>query len=82
MRQKRHRLARISIVSFSPQPTSPVRNESNPVSSIPEIPSNFGPFPSAPENAAVFPQFTPMADPVFTWGKYDSEHFTDTLNAA
>lgn len=33
-------------------------------------------------NEPVLPQATPLADPVFTWGEYDSAHFTDTLNAA
>ena len=28
------------------------------------------------------PQFTDMADPVFTWGEYDAEQFTESLNAA
>ena len=36
----------------------------------------------APENNFVLPQFSPMADPVFTWGEYDSLHFTDSLCAA
>ena len=30
----------------------------------------------------MLPQFTPMADPVFTWGELDSTQFTDNLNAA
>ena len=41
-----------------------------------------GSFSSALENEPTLPQFTPMADPVFTWGELDSTQFTDNLNAA
>ena len=50
---------------------------SSSVTTIPETP----PRSSAPENEPVLPRFTPMADPVFTWGEQDSTQFTDTLNA-
>ena len=51
---------------------------SSSVTTIPETP----PRSSASENEPVLPRFTPMADPVFTWGEQDSTQFTDTLNAA
>ncbi|MCG8625031.1 MAG: hypothetical protein MJE68_23905, partial [Proteobacteria bacterium] len=36
----------------------------------------------APENVPELPQFTAMADPVFTWGECDSVYFVNKLNAA
>ena len=68
-----------SATSPSNQPSSPIRSESNPVRSIPETPLNSGLSPRAPENVAVLPQFTPMADPVFTWGEYGVNMTQNTL---
>ena len=45
---------------------------------VPETP----PRSNGPENEPMLPQFTSMADPVFTWGEHDATQFTDTANAA
>ena len=50
--------------------------------------ADHGPSPPRAENDAtrnpdaMLPPFTPMADPVFSWGELDSVHFVDTLTAA
>ena len=49
-----------------PQPPSPVRDISET-----SVNSNSSSIPRAPVNVAVLPQFTPLADSVFTWGEYD-----------
>lgn len=61
--------------SLSPLTTNSVRNCSE---TAPYSNSNS----RAPEKTTMLPQFTPIADPVCTWGEYDSEHFSDSLNAA
>ena len=47
------------------------------MTAVPETP----PRSNGPENEPILPQFTSMADPVFTWGEHDATQFIDTVNA-
>ena len=46
-------------------------------STIPQTPL----LSNSPVNEPTLPCFTPLADPMFTWGQYDSAQFIHTLNA-
>lgn len=74
-------LSSTSDTSAPLQQLSPSFQSPSRMRNIPETP----PFSSpthAPEDDFALPHFTPMADPVFTWGEYDSTVFTTTLNIA
>ena len=52
----------------------------SPVTNTPGSPLHLSPT-YVPENALMLPQYTAMANPMFTWGEYDSASYTNTLNA-